>query len=113
MSRRTSRSMLAVLIVALTAGLAACGGSSSPSAAGSTEASAPAPASSGPAESAAAGPAVDITFWSWAPDITSAVDAYNASQSAIHVTLDNTNAGNAEYAALNTALSTGTGVPDA
>jgi multiple sugar transport system substrate-binding protein len=113
MTHRTSRSVLAVLIVAMTAGLAACGGSSTASPAGSTEASVPATGSEPAASESVAAGAVDITFWSWAPDITSAVDNYNASQTAIHVTLDNTNAGNAEYAALNTALSTGTGVPDA
>lgn len=111
MSRRTSRSALALLIVALTAGLAACGGSASPSPATSTEASAPA-TSSEPATSAATGETVEINFWSWAPGIDTAVAAFNSSQSAIKVTLDNTNAGNAAYAALNTALATGTGVPD-
>lgn len=116
MSRRTTRSALALLIVALTAGLAACGGAAAtPTPATSSEASTPPAsqaASTEPAASTAAGPAVDITFWSWVPGIDTAVAAFNSSQTAIKVKLDNTNAGNAEYAALNTALSTGTGVPD-
>jgi multiple sugar transport system substrate-binding protein len=55
----------------------------------------------------------EVRFWAWAPGIQNAVDAYNESQSEIFVTLNNTNAGNGLYAALNTAISTGTGVPDA
>lgn len=95
MSRRTSRSALALLIVVLTAGLAACGGSASPSPAASTEASAPA-TSSEPAASSATGETVEINFWSWAPGIDTAVATFNSSQSAIKVKLDNTNAGNAD-----------------
>ena len=115
MPRRMSRVFASLAAFGLVASSAACGGTTQ-SPVGSV-ASAPPPSGSaaapGPSASVASGATVGISFWSWAPGIDSAVAAFNSSQTAIKVKLDNTNAGNAEYAALNTALSTGTGVPDA
>jgi multiple sugar transport system substrate-binding protein len=114
MPRRLSRTFATLTALGLLASaLTACGGSATPSPAGSVASAGPSGSTPSESSSAAAGPAVEIAFWSWAPGMDKAVEAFNSSQSAIKVKLDNTNAGNAEYAALNTALSTGTGVPDA
>ncbi len=56
--------------------------------------------------------ATEVTFWSWVPGISDQVDAFNASQSAIHVNYVNKGNGNTEYAALNTALAANSDVPD-
>jgi multiple sugar transport system substrate-binding protein len=56
---------------------------------------------------------VEISFWSWVPGIAEHVDAFNASQSDIHVTyVGDKGNGNTEYANLKTALEAGTGIPD-
>ncbi len=115
MPRRVSRTFASLAAFGLVASsLTACGGSTTTSPAGSAASVAPpASASAGTEPSTGTGETVEITFWSWAPGIDTAVAKFNESQTAISVKLDNTNAGNAEYAALNTALSTGVGVPDA
>jgi multiple sugar transport system substrate-binding protein len=117
MSRRMPRTFAGLAALGLIgSSLTACGTTASPSPAASAASVAPASVAA-PSDSASAGTGtgetVEITFWSWAPGIDVAVAAYNSSQTAIKVKLDNANAGNAEYVALNTALSTGTGVPDA
>ena len=56
---------------------------------------------------------VNITFWSWVPGIEDQVDAFNASQTAIHVEYINKGNGNTEYAALKTALEANSEIPDA
>jgi multiple sugar transport system substrate-binding protein len=119
-ARTLPRASTLGLVLTVSLALGACGNATTtpaPSAAApSTPAATPAasvaesPAAESPSE--AAGPATEIKFWSWAPGMDKQVEAFNASQTAIKVVLDNTNAGNAEYAALNTALSTATGVPD-
>ena len=114
-ARTNPRVLTFGLVLAVALALSACGTSTtSPAPSATAIASTPAatPSSAAASPSAASGPATEIKFWSWAPGMDKQVAAYNASQSAIKVVLDNTNAGNAEYAALNTALSTGTGVPD-
>lgn len=64
-----------------------------------------------PAAQAQDGP-VEIDFWSWVPGIATQIDQFNASQDAIHVNHASELSGNTALAALNTALQTGTGVPD-
>ena len=99
------------LIGFLAISLVACGGSVSPSATTNATASAPA-GTAGASPSEAAGPAVEITFWSWVPGIQAQVDQFNASHPNIKVKYEAATGGNAEYASLKTALQTNTGVPD-
>jgi multiple sugar transport system substrate-binding protein len=55
----------------------------------------------------------EISFWSWVPGIEEQVNAFNESQSDIHVTYINKGNGNTEYAAFRTALEAGSEIPDA
>jgi multiple sugar transport system substrate-binding protein len=56
---------------------------------------------------------VEITFWSWVPTIAEQVDAFNASQSAVHVNyVGDKGNGNTEYQNLKVALESGSGIPD-
>jgi len=108
MRRRTSRTAFTALAL-LGLSLSACGQAVSPSPAAS------APASTAPGASpaaSAAGPATEITFWSWVPGIGDQVAEFNASHPDIKVNHESAQAGNAEYTALGTALQTGVGVPD-
>jgi len=110
--------LAAVFLLAGT--LAACGGTTASPSSASASASAPSASASAPSASAsapsasasAAGPATEITFWSWVPGIQKQVDEFNASHPNIKVKYLNAGAGNAEYTALKTALQTNTGVPD-
>jgi multiple sugar transport system substrate-binding protein len=80
------------LALALLLGLTACSGADTP-------------AASGP-------PSGKITFWSWLKGIDKVVDAYNRSQSAIHVELNQTPSGTAgSYANLEAAAKAGS-APD-
>lgn len=72
---------------------------------------APVPAGSGAGGAQADAP-VEITFWSWVPGIEDQVNAFNAAQTAIHVTYVNKGNGNTEYAVLKTALEANSDVPD-
>jgi multiple sugar transport system substrate-binding protein len=72
---------------------------------------APAPASSDTVRAQQDAP-VEITFWSWVPGIEDQVNAFNAAQSAIHVTYVNKGNGNAEYAVFKTALEANSDIPD-
>ncbi len=101
--------------------LAACGPAATTAPAPATAAPATAaPATSTPATTApatvapatAAPGAVDITFWSWVPDIQTQVDEWNASHPDIHVTYRNAGSGNGEYTVLNTALQANSDIPD-
>jgi multiple sugar transport system substrate-binding protein len=67
----------------------------------------------GSAATAQSAAPTSITFWSWVPGIEDQVNAFNASQSAIHVEYVNKGNGNTEYAALKTALEANSDVPDA
>jgi multiple sugar transport system substrate-binding protein len=58
-----------------------------------------------------AGDRIQITFWSWVPGIEEQVNAFNESQSEIWVSYLNAGAGDAQYAALRTALETNVDVP--
>ena len=67
--------------------MAACGSSGSAT---------PAPTSSGP---------VNLTFWSWVPNIQTSVDLFNSTHPGIHVSLDTVTAGNnGTYAKMFTAI---------
>ena len=67
--------------------MAACGGSSP---------TASTPTSSGP---------VNLTFWSWVPNIQTSVDLFNSTHPGIHVTLNTVTAGNnGTYAKMFTAI---------
>jgi multiple sugar transport system substrate-binding protein len=70
--------------------LVACGGNSTP-------------ASTGPAT---------ITFWSWVPNLQSAVDLFEKSHPNIKVKLQNVGSGGTQYTKLTTALKAGSGAPD-
>ncbi len=85
------RSALAAsVIIVLAGGLTACGGSSGDTAPATPE-----------------GP-VDITFQSWVPNIDQAVDAYNASQDDVNVTLETVTAGpDGGYAKMLSAVQAG------
>ncbi len=56
--------------------------------------------------------ATQITFWSWVPHISEAVDEFNRTHSNIYVNYVNKGGGNAEYTALKTALTANSDVPD-
>ena len=64
-----------------------------------------------PTVPAAAG-AVQITFWSWVPNIQEQVNEWNQSHPTIYVNYVNAGQGNANYTKLNTAIQAGTGLPD-
>lgn len=77
----------ACFALAVVVALAACGGSST--------ATTPS-GSSGP---------VNLTFWSWVPNIQTSIDLFNQTHPGIHVTLDSVTAGNnGTYAKMFTAI---------
>jgi multiple sugar transport system substrate-binding protein len=92
-SRPGTRPILATsLLIMLTAGLAACTGTDS----------------EGSSAPAAAGEPVEITFQSWVPNIDKAVDAFNASQDDVKVTLETVTAGpDGGYAKMLSAVQAG------
>ena len=71
-----------------------------------------APATAAPATSAPPAAPVEITFWSWVPDIQTQVDEWNALHPEIKVNYLNAGSGNGELTKLNTALQAGTDIPD-
>jgi multiple sugar transport system substrate-binding protein len=91
--------------------LAACGGGATPTA----PTAAPAQPTAAPAQPTAAPVAaapVEITFWSWVPNLQDQVDEWNQSHPDIQVNYQNAGAGNAEYTKLNTALQANSDIPD-
>jgi multiple sugar transport system substrate-binding protein len=56
--------------------------------------------------------AVQITFWSWVPNIQDQVDEWNQTHSDIFVNYVNPGNGNTEYTKLNTALQANSDIPD-
>jgi multiple sugar transport system substrate-binding protein len=93
--------------------LVACGGGAAPTAAPSPAPTVPA-AKPTVAPTAAPTPAqpVEITFWSWVPDIQTQVDEWNQTHPNIKVNYVNAGAGNAEYTKLNTSLQANSDIPD-
>jgi multiple sugar transport system substrate-binding protein len=89
--------------------LAACGGGATPTAA---PPAAPTAAPAQPTATPVAAAAVEITFWSWVPDLQTQVDEWNQSHPDIKVNYQNAGAGNAEYTKLNTALQANSDIPD-
>jgi len=79
------------LMIVLSASLAACGGTTSPS------------TSSGP---------VTLTFWTWVPNIQSEVNLFEQSHPNIKIKVVNAGQGAPEYTKLRTALKAGSGGPD-
>ena len=61
---------------------------------------------------AAAQSPVQITFWSWVPNIQTEVNQFNASHPGIQVNYVNAGQGETEYQKLTTALQAGSGAPD-
>ena len=55
---------------------------------------------------------VQITFWSWVPNIQNEVNQFNASHPDIQVNYVNAGQGETEYQKLTTALQAGSGAPD-
>jgi len=55
---------------------------------------------------------VQITFWSWVPNIQTEVNQFNASHPDIQVNYVNAGQGETEYQKLTTALQAGSGAPD-
>ena len=97
--------------------LSACGGSSATQAPAATQAQAVTQAPAATQASAAtqaptSNGGVEITFWSWVPHVEDQVNAFNASQTAIHVNYVNPGGGSAEYDKLKVALEANTDVPD-
>jgi multiple sugar transport system substrate-binding protein len=81
----------------------AAAGSSAPAAAGSS-----APAAAGSSAPAPAAPgAVNLTFWSWVPQIAKVVDLWNSTHPDIHVTVNTAAQGDALYTKLLTAAKAG------
>ena len=100
-SRSRSRFTLAGLATASALLAAACGSGGSSQSAGAPNTTA---GSSGTG-SAGSGPAVNLTFWSWVPNISAAVNLWNQSHPDIHVHLDETPGGGAgTYAKMFSAL---------
>lgn len=128
MNKKVLFAVLATILV-----LAACSGTTAPPAAPATQATvvppqataalaqatdaAPTPEtptmtpSPTPAVTPAPG-ATQITFWSWVPFISDAVDEFNRTHPDIFVNYVNKGGGNAEYTALKTALTANSDVPD-
>jgi multiple sugar transport system substrate-binding protein len=124
------RLALGLLAAALTASVAACGAEVPPptqpaGAATPTAAATPPDAGTPPGEETAeptpptaptpppeAADRTQITFWSWVPGIDAQVNAFNETQSEIWISYLNAGAGDAQYAALRTALETGVEIPD-
>lgn len=65
-----------------------------------------------PATAVPAASAVQITFWSWVPNIQDQVDEWNQTHPDIFVNYVNPGNGNTEYTKLNTALQANSDIPD-
>jgi multiple sugar transport system substrate-binding protein len=61
--------------------------------------------------SSSSGP-VDLTFWSWAPNMNKVVDLWNKDNPDIHVTLVKVDAGDPAVTKLLTTIKAGSGAPD-
>lgn len=55
---------------------------------------------------------VEITFWSWLPDIQTTIDKFEAAHPEITVRLENVGVGVDQYTAIQNAVDAGTGGPD-
>ena len=88
---RTRLTAAAVTIAALTLGVSACGGDSE--------------------GSSADGP-VNLTFWTWAPEMEAVVDIWNEANPDIQVTVNQQDGGDAAVTKLLTAIKAGSGAPD-
>lgn len=88
---RTRLTAAAVTIAALTLGVAACGSDSE--------------------GSSADGP-VNLTFWTWAPEMEAVVDIWNEANPDIQVTVNKQDGGDAAVTKLLTAIKAGSGAPD-
>jgi len=88
---RTRLTAAAVTIAALTLGVSACGGDSE--------------------GSSADGP-VNLTFWTWAPEMEAVVDIWNEANPDIQVTVNKQDGGDAAVTKLLTAIKAGSGAPD-
>ncbi|BDZ41426.1 sugar ABC transporter substrate-binding protein [Paraoerskovia sediminicola] len=62
-------------------------------------------------DTAAAGP-VDLTFWTWAPNMEKVVDLWNAENPDIQVTVNKQDGGDPAVTKLLTAIKAGSGAPD-
>lgn len=98
--RRTLRGGLLALCATLSASvlLTACSGGS----ADSSEA----------ADTAASGETVELTYWSWAPDMDKTVEVWNESHPDIQVTVNKQDGGDDAVTKLLTAIKAGSGAPD-
>jgi multiple sugar transport system substrate-binding protein len=108
-----SLSLFAVLL------LAACEPTAAPPTAAPVQATtapqptvAPTAVPAKPTVAPTAAPPVEITFWSWVPDLQTQVNEWNQSHPNIKVNYQNAGAGNAEYTKLNTALQANSDIPD-
>lgn len=88
---RTRLTAAAVTIAALTLGVSACGSDSD--------------------GSSADGP-VNLTFWTWAPEMEAVVDIWNEANPDIQVTVNKQDGGDAAVTKLLTAIKAGSGAPD-
>ncbi len=61
-------------------------------------------AACGSSNSATSGGTVNLTYWSWIPNIQKQIDLFNQSHANIHVTLANVGSGDVEYNKLYTAI---------
>jgi multiple sugar transport system substrate-binding protein len=93
-----SRSTLAAASVALAMALSACSGDSGAGGGG------------GGGGTTCDGP---LTFWTWVPNIQSAVDLYEQTHPGTDVQVVNVGQGDEHYTQLRTVLTAGTGAPDA
>lgn len=55
---------------------------------------------------------VEITFWTWLPDIQKTVDLFEASHPNIHVNVENVGVGTDQYTKMQNAIDAGSGGPD-
>lgn len=58
------------------------------------------------------GKAVDLTFWTWAPDMDKVADVWNSKHPDIHVTVNKQDGGDPAVTKLLTAIKAGSGAPD-
>jgi multiple sugar transport system substrate-binding protein len=63
-------------------------------------------------EGAKPGEKVELTYWSWAPNMDKVVEAWNAAHPDIHVTVNKQDGGDPAVTKLLTAIKAGSGAPD-
>ncbi|HEY0001312.1 MAG TPA: extracellular solute-binding protein [Actinoplanes sp.] len=63
-------------------------------------------------ESAKPGEKVELTYWSWAPNMDKVVEGWNSTHPDIHVTVNKQDGGDPAVAKLLTAIKAGSGAPD-